>query len=122
MNEGDEIQRQLQGLVDLFLVRCAEKSTMKELKELLVNQDRWIQAHSLFDRIRGKTNDAASRKNWALAIQYNFEEICAKTLFNLTDTDAPFDADSPFFVIPIALRFARSLGIQDEEVIRIVAP
>jgi hypothetical protein len=124
MNQGDEIQPFLQGLVGLFLARCTENSTMEELKELLSNQDRWIEAHALFDRIRRKTLGAVKQKNRLLASQYSFEEICTKTMFNLTDTDAPFDADSPFFVIPIALSFARALGIpdEDEEVMRIVAP
>src|SRR5579862_1724546 len=122
MNQGDQIQPYLQGLVDLFLARCTEKSTMEELKELLSNQDRWIKAHALFDRIRNKTLEADKRKNSLLASQYCFEEICAKTMFNLTNTDAPFDADSPYFVIPIALHLARALGIADKEVIRIVAP
>jgi hypothetical protein len=122
MNQGDEIEPYLQGLVDLFLARCIEKSTMEELKELLSNQDRWIEAHLLFDRIRRKALDAVKRKNSLLASQYSFEEICAKTMFNLTDTDAPFDADSPFFVVPIALHLARALGMADKEVIRIVAP
>lgn len=122
MNEGDEIQPYLQGFVDFFLARCAEKSTMEELKELLSNQDHWIKAHSLFDRIRSKALGAVNSKNSLLASQYCFEEICANTMFNLTDTDAPFDADSPFFLIPIAFSFARALGIADEEVLRIVAP
>jgi len=122
MNQGDEIQPYLQGLVDLFLVRCTEKSTMGELKELLSNQDRWIEAHALFDRIRRKALGALKRKDGLLTNQYSFEEICAKTMFNLTHTHVPFDADSPFFVIPIAFSFARALGIADEEVMRIVAP
>ena len=122
MNPGDEIQHYLLGLVDLFLPGCTEKSTMEELKELLSNEDQWIKAHALFDRIRCKTLDALRRQNSLLASQYSFEEICSKTIFNLTDTYAPFDADSPFFVIPIALCFARALGIADEEVVRIVAP
>ena len=109
-------------LVDLFLAKCTEKSTMEELKELLSSQDRWIEAHALFDRIRSKTLGAKKQNNGLLLSQCSFEEICAKTMFNLTDTDAPFDADSPYFVIPIALSFARALGIPDEEVIRIVAP
>jgi hypothetical protein len=122
MNDGDQIQPYLQGLVDLFLARCMEKSTMKELQDLLAHQDRWIEAHALFNRIRSKTLDAEKSNNGLLARQYLFEEICAKTIFNLTSTDAPFDADSPYFVIPIALDLARALRIKDEEVIRIVAP
>ena len=122
MTQGDEIQPYLQELVELFLAKCTEKSTMEELRELLSNQGRWTEAHALFSRIRRKTLDADKRKNSLLASQYSFEEICAKTMFNLTDTDAPFDADSPFFVLPIALDLARALGIADKEVIRIVAP
>jgi hypothetical protein len=55
-------------------------------------------------------------------VQYSFEDICAKTLFNLANTDAPFDSDSPYFVIPFALDLARAVGIEDEEVVQIVAP
>lgn len=115
------IQTYLHGLVHLFADRCEEKSTIEELRELLSDEDRWVEAYSLFDRIRRKTLDAEKDENWLLAHQYVFEEICAKTIFNLTNPDAPFDADSPFFVIPIALSFARALGIADEEVIRIIA-
>ncbi len=95
---------------------------MEELRQLLLDSDRWGEAHALFNRIRHKTLDADRTKNHRLSIQYSFEEICAKTLFNLTVTDAPFDSDSPYFVIPLALELARTLRIEDEEVIRIVAP
>jgi hypothetical protein len=136
MQQGDRVQPYLQGLVELFLARCPDKSTMEELKELLSNQDRWIEAHALFSRIRSKLLDVDDRirllarsklldvdnRTRLLASQYSFEEICAKTMFNLTDTNAPFDADWPFFVIPFALHLARDLGIADEEVIWIVGP
>ena len=40
-------------------------------------------AHALFDRIRQKTLVAERAGESDLAAQYLFEEICAKTLYNL---------------------------------------
>ena len=48
-----------------------------------------------------------------------FEEICAKTLYNISghikgrEFPYPFDDDSPFWVFPIAVGFARALGLPD---------
>ena len=47
------------------------------------------------------------------------EEICAKTLYNMSghikgrEFPYPFDDDAPFWVLPIAVGFARALGIPD---------
>ena len=122
MELGDNVRPHLEGLIDLFLPSCTDRSTMGELKELLSNQDRWLEAHALFRRIRIKTLASIERGDKTLECQYCFEEICAKTMFNLTDTNAPFDLDSPFFVIPIAIRFARISRISDAEVVRVVCP
>ncbi len=57
---------------------------------------------------------AAEQHNDQLALaQYNFEEICAKTLYNMTGEPAPFDPDSPFWVLPLALDLGQMLGIAD---------
>src|SRR5262245_34976573 len=64
---------------------------------------------------------ADAKRNVRLQYQYSFEEICAKTLYNLADHSPgfsaqylpPFDDDSPFWAIPIAIDFARELGIED---------
>lgn len=122
MNRCGQIIPSLLGLIDLFLLNCPEKTTLEQLRRLLLDSDRWVEAHGLFDRIRRKTLEADRSKDPLLQVQYSFEEICAKTLFNLANTDAPFDSDSPYFVIPLALDLSRALGIEDEEVIRIVAP
>ncbi|WP_245482460.1 MULTISPECIES: hypothetical protein [unclassified Mesorhizobium] len=54
--------------------------------------------------------------------QYMFEEVCAKALFNLTHSNAPFDADSPYWIVPNALALARVLGLDSMVVVRIVTP
>lgn len=46
--------------------------------------------------------------------------LSAKTLFNLTRPSAPFDPDSPYWVIKNALSLAKALDIPSEKVIEIV--
>jgi len=46
MNRGGQIIPSLLGLIDLFLSRCSEKATIKELKRLLLDSDRWVEAHA----------------------------------------------------------------------------
>jgi hypothetical protein len=111
----------MQSLVRLFAPRCADRQTMEELERMLADEDQWVRAHDLFDRIRRKTLVASREGNETLEVQYCFEEICAKALFNLTDTDAPFDEDSPYWIIPNAFGLARALEIDDSQVLRIVA-
>ncbi len=48
-----------------------------------------------------------------LLAQYALEEICAKTIFNLTSPSAPYDADSAFWVLPLAISLAREHGTSD---------
>jgi hypothetical protein len=83
------------------------------------DDQKWRYAHALFSRIRDKTLYADEAKDRLLQHQYSFEEICAKTLFNMSghirgeEFPYPFDDDSPFCVIPIAVAFACALGVTD---------
>ena len=83
------------------------------------DDQKWRYAHALFSRIRDKTLRADKAKDELLQHQYSFEEICAKTLYNMsghikgTEFPYPFDDHSPFWVVPIALAFARALGVAD---------
>ena len=78
-------------------------------------------AGELFQRIRRKSLDADRHGNTKLAVQFGFEEACAKTLYNLSGQPAPFDADSPYWIIPNALAAARSFDIDESEIIKAVA-
>jgi hypothetical protein len=60
--------------------------------------------------------------NQMLEAQYQFEEFCAKTVYNLSGESAPFDADSPYWIVPSAFRLARMLQIDDQEILQIIAP
>lgn len=109
----------IREMVRFFLPRCAEQSTLRELDDMSSDAEKWRYAHALFGRIREKTMRADETKNELLQYQYGFEEICAKTLYNISghirgkEFPYSFDDDAPFWVIPIAVAFARALGVED---------
>lgn len=78
-------------------------------------------AHQLFQQIRAKNLEAGRRNDVRLEAKCCFEEVCAKSIYNLSGENAPFDADSPYWIIPNALRYAREVGIDDAQVVRIIA-
>lgn len=96
-----------------FEGRCEDKETLRKLITLANDKTRRREAHALFSEIRKKTRAAEKRDDQLALAQYAFEEICAKTLYNLTREPAPFDPDSPFWVLPLALELGRTLGITD---------
>lgn len=96
-----------------FEGRCNDKETLRKLIALANDRSRRKQAHALFSEIGRKTLAAEQRNDQLAMAQYNFEEICAKTLYNMTREPAPFDPDSPFWVLPLALELGRMLGIAD---------
>ena len=111
--------RAILRLVRFFRPWCTERSTLVELEEMAADDRRWRYAHELFHRIRGKTLAADATHDRRLQCQYSFEEICAKTLYNLSghlpggEWPFPFDRDSPSWVMPNAVGFARELEIED---------
>ena len=108
-------------LIELFAPRLRDRSTLNELRQMIGDYKSWPNAHGLFQRIRKKTLDAEARGDGLADCQYLFEEICAKTLYNLSGEPAPFDADSPYWIVPNALSPARRLKIDESEVTKIVA-
>jgi hypothetical protein len=111
--------RAIREMVRFFLPRSADQSTLCELDDMASDAEKWRYAHALFSRIREKTLRAGAAKDLLLQHQYSFEEICAKTLYNMSghmpgqEFPYPFDNDSQFWVIPIAVGFARALGVED---------
>jgi hypothetical protein len=111
---------QMKRLVETFSDHAQDRSTLDELHRMISNPSSWHKAHDLFSCIRKKTLDAVKRKDTRASRQYSFEELCAKTIYNLTNTDAPFDNDSPYWFVPQALLLARELGIDEAVITTIV--
>ena len=107
-------------LVDLFATRVEDRTAIDELSRMIGEEDSWHKAHDYFSRIRRRSLDT-DRTDLRTLAECDFEEACAKTLYNLTDTEAPFDEDAPYWVVPQALRLARQLGINEAEITGIVA-
>jgi hypothetical protein len=113
---GDIIGAMLAPLT-FFEGRCEDKETLRKLITLANDGARRKLAHALFTEIRMK-NLAAEKRGDELAVaQYSFEEICAKTLYNIANEPAPFDPDSPFWVLPRAVKLGQMLGITDASMI-----
>jgi hypothetical protein len=116
MNHGDRILDHIHLLAQFFAARCADRSTLDELSAVAANREKWKSAHGLFQKIRAKTLEAEGRRDSVMTAQYRFEEACAKTLYNLSYSSAPFDADSPYWIVPTALALAEKLGVPPAEI------
>lgn len=97
----------------LFEARCEDKDTLRKLIVMVENRSQWKEARALFSEIRQKTLAAEQRKDEFAQAQYAFEEVCAKTLYNLTQEPGSFDPDAPFWILPFALNLGRRLGVTD---------
>jgi hypothetical protein len=121
VNYGGKVLRDMEGLLQLLAPHCSDRSTIDAISRMAREHRAWPKAHDLFDQIRAKTLAADRSGDRKLICQYSFEEICAKTLYNLSLSSAPFDPDSPYWIIPNALAFARQVGVADAQVIKVVA-
>jgi hypothetical protein len=110
---------QVEHLVALFRPHCRDTETLDELRALLRVEKEWVQAHYLSTRIRTKAIQAGKNGDLKAEIQFSFEETCAKTLHNLSDTKKPFEADTAYWIIPLALKLARVLGLDERKVLDI---
>jgi hypothetical protein len=118
MNYGGRILSHISALVELFALHCQDRSTLDAISAVTADRGRWSTAHNLFQGIRAKTLKAEKAGDSVALAQYRFEEACAKTLYNLSRMDAPFDPDSPYWVVPTALALAERLGVSESEVTR----
>jgi hypothetical protein len=100
------------GLFDVFEPLCDDKQSLQALRAMASNRGHWRDAHGLFQGIRQKTLAAEKRGDELRLAQFDFEEACAKTIYNLSGAPAPFDADCAFWVIPRAIRLGAKLGLE----------
>lgn len=111
----------MKSLIQVFSARASDRTTLDELHEMIGDGRAWRKANELYLRIRHKTLAAEKSKDELASSQYLFEEACAKTLHNIWGESAPFEADSPYWIVPNALSLARRMGIAESEIIGIVA-
>ena len=120
----------VRSLLTFFSAKCSERSTLTELLSMSETQSSWGRGHALFQDIRKKTLAVERelkktlqfrRKHFErLASQYLLEEICAKTLYILSGYSAPFDADSPDWIVANAINLGNKFGIDQRVIFDIV--
>ena len=120
MNYRGAITKDMARLLGLFSPRCSDRETIDWLHRAALDRGKWPDAHGVFNHIRSKFLKAERTGNANGSAQYRFEEVCAKTLYNLSGASAPFDSDSPYWIVPNAMVFARRVGVPDAEVVACV--
>ena len=117
---ADAIAEELKELLDLFLETAPDKESNRLVWKFCNEKQRWVKAHGLHSTIRDRTVKASKSGDEIRETQYLFEEAIAKTLHNLTRSDAPFDPDSPYWVLKNALALAKALKIEPAKIAQIV--
>ena len=120
MNYRGAITKDVAKLLELFAPHCGDRETLDWLQGAATDRAKWQKAHAVFNHIRTKSLKAERVGNAADTAQYLFEEVCAKTLYNLSGASAPFDADSSYWVVPNAIAFARRIGVSELAVLECV--
>lgn len=112
----------IKKMLDLFENKVPDHDSNRLVWKFCNEKQKWMKAHGLHSTLRDRNLKAIKNGNKAKECQYRFEEVIAKTLFNLTYPTAPFDSDSPYWVIKNALELAIMLDVPTEHVVNIVAP
>ncbi len=112
--------KQIISIADYFLESADDKNELKKLIAVAGDKGRWSKTHAYFNEVRHKNLQAIKNKDLKLECLYYFIEICYKALFNLTYSTAPFDSDSPYYIIPIAFRYCDEVGLNREKVMDII--
>jgi hypothetical protein len=100
-------------ILEVFEIACEDHETLRRLSAMASDRGAWKGGHALFQDIRHKTLSAEKNGDRRALAQYAFEEICAKTLYNLSGSPAPFDPDSAFWVVPLSVALGRELGFRE---------
>jgi len=116
------IVEEIKSLLNLFEEHVPDKETNRLVWQFCNDKSKWIKAHGLHSTLRDRNLKAIKTGNKAKECQHYFEEVVAKTLYNLTRSDAPFDPDSPYWVIKNAIRLAQELNVPINKVVEIVSP
>jgi hypothetical protein len=121
MNCGGAVTTDIRRLLELFRPHCVDHESVDTLLVIIRDPAAWRAGYGLFQAIRKKTLVAERSGDKTTLTQCLFEEICAKTLYNLSGEPAPFDADSPYWVVPNAIAFGRLAGIPESVVLACIS-
>ena len=104
-------------LLDQFYEHVVDTESNRKVKSYCEDKQKWPKAKNLFEEIRHKNLKAAKKHDELLKAQYDFEEAVLKSLYNLSNRNAPFDADAPFKAVKSAFSLAKQLDIQNDKIV-----
>ena len=67
MSPTNDIVDAMVEIIDYFLPKSDDASTLEKVRSYAINQKQWEHAHDLFNEIRDKTNKAIHNKNKLLS-------------------------------------------------------
>lgn len=112
---------EIKALLHYFQDKVPDKESNRYAQKFANETDRWSSANNLLESVQKLRIAAMKVGNKEKECQYAFEEACAKTLYNITGPDNPYDPDSPYWVIKNALILTKVLGASVDNVVNIVA-
>ena len=118
---GRQVGANIELLLRFFSSHVPDRDSNAQVLKLAASQN-WSGAHQLRNDIRGKWLKANDGGNAAQTLQYAFEESCLETLYNDLDPADPFDAISPYWVVPNALRLAQELSLSQDDLVGNIWP
>ena len=95
-------------LLELFDGRVPDSETRNWVRGTAGHKENWRKAHDVFDKVRRRKLAAIRNHDATREMQYHFEEVCLKSIYNESGYPAPFDSDSPYWIFPLALALAAS--------------
>jgi len=112
----------MKELLDHFEQFVPDLESNRLVRKFCAEKHRWPKAHGLHSTLRDRNTRAIKQNDCVRQCQHCFEEVDAKTLYNLTRLSAPFDPDSPYWVLKNALALSNALGLPSDQIVQIVAP
>ena len=97
-----------------------DKDELYKLIKVAGNKEKWVKAKEYFDQTRRKALKVQNQNNHNLECLYSYIEVCFKSLYNLTYPSAPFDTNSPYKIIPFAIKYCKVKGLDEREIIKII--
>lgn len=111
-----QMGRYILAVLDVFAGRVPDSESHSHVRQLVADEDHWSAGHAVFNEVRRRCLTAAHHKDDLRAAQYALEESCCQAVYNSTEPVDPFDACSPFFVVPQAMGLAALLRASLDEI------
>jgi hypothetical protein len=96
------------GILEVVQTLAPGIAEVEAILSVARDERRWSEGHGVFDAARRRYLRLAGTTTVEHAV-LNFAELVAKVTFNASNTNAPFDENSGWYVGPLAVRIAAAV-------------